>query len=232
MATDPTGYAGPHPDLRPLFRDALEQMRAQMAEHPGPGTDQQGLPSETQSTDVTVRSQRTWHDIRVPDPTMSGVDLSAGIVQFSDGPKHYSFFIEAVRRPDSTDWQHAGISGGERPAGELDRAGGFMITGGQYVCVGRLRGKPGFVARLLQRLLRRKPFGHIEVEHADGMTYRASVEDDGGCIVFAPIVESVAADDQITVRYLDESGRVMTQDRTWIGNGGPPPAAMFAAMRS
>jgi hypothetical protein len=159
---------------------------------------------------------------------MSGSDFSAGIVQFRSNGRHYSYFLEAGRQADSVDWHYASLSGGGRPARELDRAGGFMITSGQYVCVGRLRNSPGRLMALIQRLFGRSGFGQIEVEHADRTTYKASVGNDGGCIVFAPVVETVSPTDEVVVRYLDENSKTLGTDRTWVGDGSPPPAELLA----
>jgi hypothetical protein len=68
MATDSTGLAGPHPDLRPLLIDALEAMRTEVTQHPDQESSSSGLPIPANPDSVTVRCQRTWYDIRVPSP--------------------------------------------------------------------------------------------------------------------------------------------------------------------
>ena len=219
MATDPTGYAGPHPDLRPLFCGALELMNEQADGHTGGSPGPPGM----QPDDLTVRCQRTWRDIDVPGSSIDGSDFSAGIIQFAANRKHYSYFVEAARQPGSPEWSWAGMSGGERSRSARDRAGGFMLAGGANACIGEMRQPSGRFAALLQRIFRKRSVAQIQVEHADETRYSAGFGDDGACIVFAPVVKSIAYDDQVVVRRLDATGNVVSEDRVWIGDGGPPP---------
>lgn len=214
MSTDPTGAAGPHPDLRELYCDALGQLRQQMSNHPGAGPP---IPANLQPDDLTVRSQRTWYGVEGFSAEINGSNYAAAIVQFSDGANHFSFFMEAKQPDGSGEWLRAGTSGGARPQQQLDDSGGFNLSGGSHVCVGGLT----------QRCPKLKA---IEVEHADGSRVSAPVGDDGAIIVLAPIMSEPSPSDEVIVRYLDGDGNAISEDRAWIGNGGPPPPEIMQRM--
>jgi hypothetical protein len=84
------------------------------------------------------------------------------------------------------------------------------ISGGRYVCAGGQLGSWPEVAS-------------IQVEHADGSIYSARVESDGCAVVFAPVISEPSPTDGVIVRYLDANGQVVTEERGWLGSGGPPP---------
>ena len=217
MSPDTSGTAGPHPDLRSLYCNALGLIgdSSMPSSHP----DVPGLFARLQPDDLTIRCRRTWHGIRSINPALNGGDFAASIIQFSADGHHFSFFIEAMRPAGENEWQWGGTSGGERPVDEMENVGGFSVIGGSYVCVGGLTtNRPNVAA--------------IQVEHADSSQITVAVGDDGAVIALAPVVSAPSSEDEVIVRNLDASGGVLSEDRTWIGDGGPPPADMFAAMRS
>ncbi len=214
MSIDPTGAAGPHPDLRGLYCNALDLMRQQMADHPGAGPP---IPANLQPDDVTIRSQRTWYGVDGFSPEINGANYAAAIVQLSDGDNHFSFFIEAKQPGGRGEWQWAGTSGGAQQENRLDDSGGFSLSGGSHVCVGGL-------THLRPKLKA------IEVEHADGSRVSAPVGADGAIIVLAPVMSEPSQADEVIVRYLDANGNTLSEDRAWFGNGGPPPMEMLQQM--
>jgi hypothetical protein len=210
MPSDPTGYAGPHPDLRALYCEGFSEHREQLS---GGRPDVAAALAGLRAADLNVRCQRTWYGVRSFNEALDGGDYSASIVQFAAGDRHFSFLVEATRSAGEEAWVWRGASGGQQPREALDAAGGFSIAGGSYACMGGLAG-PG------------AGFAAVQIEHADGTLYSAEIATDGCVMVFAPVVSQPSPTDEVILRYLDAQGTILHENRIWIGDGNPPPRDM------
>jgi hypothetical protein len=193
------------PDWRQLTVDAVTELAASQRHDPN-------LPAEAQISpppapeDVIIRCERVWTDVRLRNPVLNGGAMGACVAQYQRDGVLYSFFLIAACRPGETTWQQASLSGGQRPPDRRDRAGGFHLGGGFYVCVGGLGAVP--------------EGGTIEVEFADGTTYRDQAVD-SCAIVFAPARSEPGPGEQVTVRYRDATGAVLGSDVAPFGHRPP-----------
>ncbi|MGH9176828.1 MAG: hypothetical protein ACRD1H_20840 [Vicinamibacterales bacterium] len=191
------------PDLRQVIADSVNQLMSSddlPVEH--------RLKSPARPEQITIRSQRTWHDVTTINTRLAGGSFSACIAQLEDGDDLYSFFIEAVLPPDETEWRWAGSSGGKQPLELRDRAGGLMIAGRSHICVGGIGHVPDG--------------GKLRVEMADGSVHEETAVD-GCCVAFAPVTAQPSPDDHVTIRWFDADATELGSDRHWVGDGGPPP---------
>lgn len=223
MTTDPTGYAGPHPDLRMVYYEALVRIREQIE---GSGREayearafqnySMEIPVDLKPEDLTITCWRTWRNVRSHSPQFNGRDFSTGAVLFESGGLRFSFFAEAWRVPDTDEWLCSSMNGAGWPLDEPHDAREMKFSGGRYVCVG---GQANTWPELAS----------IQVEHADGSTYSAAVEDDGCVVVFAPVTSEPSPTDDVIVRHFDANGQLITEERGWLGAGGRPPPEVLKA---
>ena len=192
-----------HPDLRQEICDAVNQV---MMKDDFPSEHRMQQPASPDQ--VTIRCQRTWHDITTLNPRLDGGSFSACIAEFDQDGEIFSFFVEAAQTPERPAWGIAGWSGGRQPPELRDQMGGFMISGGSHVCVGGMGRVPDG--------------GTLRVEMADG-TMHESTATDSCAIVFAPVTTPPSPNDHIIVSWYDASGVELGSDRVWIGDGRTPP---------
>ena len=207
MATDPTGYAGPHPDLR----DQICDMANMLAEQSRDRYDWPSRPFTRE--DMTILGQRTWNGITTINHVIHGGGVSAILVTSTVEGKQYGGLVMAGCKPDSESWGLMSAGFGEASAEHGVRGD---MTGSGYHCIGFHGSTAGYLQNLYA----------VEIEYADGTIHRAQREDDDCTIVFAPVERWDRKDNDEVIRFLDVDGAVVHSESRYLGAGmGPPDGA-------
>jgi hypothetical protein len=203
VVTDPTGYAGPHPDLREQTCEMANMLAREMREH-------YTWPSrEFVPADLTVYGQRTWDPTRSLNTVFDGGGFSALLVGAEAEGLCFGGLVTAIRRPDGDAWSVMSSSIGEWPEG---RHIGGDTGGGGLRCIGAY-------AESSETL---KGLQAVEIEYYDGLLHRGELGDDGCVIVYAPAETWDQANGEVTVRYLAVDGSILeTYTMTFTGRRPP-----------
>ena len=205
MASDPTGYTGPHPDLH----EQICEMANMLA---GQSPDQYNWPERAfVPDDLEILGQRSWHDAPSLYPSFEGGSVSAALVEAKVEGRRYGGMVTAVQKPDDGAWGLMNANIGERqdrqvPAGDTGGAGWRFV--GLYC---NSAGSSSGVAA-------------IEVEYANGTIHRAEREPDNCVMIFSPAPDWDQAEAEITIRYLDAANSIV-EAYSRIFNPGPRPTS-------
>jgi hypothetical protein len=203
MSPDPTGYAGPHPDLR----DQICETANVLAED---SRDLYNWPSRAfVPDDFMILGQRTWERAPSIYPAIDGGSFSMALVEAHVDGRRYGGMVEAVLNPGQEAWGLLGASLGERNDGR-PAAGDSGGAGRRYI---GLHVSPDRSSKAVKA---------IEIEYADGTIHRAERQADDCVMLFSPAPNWDLAEAEISVRYLDSNGAII-ESYSRVFNPGPRP---------
>lgn len=201
MVGDPTGYAGPHPDIQQLACEAINQLHTinQMRQDAGDRWPQLPVALE----DIAVRCQATWYGVVDGDEGADRGNYSVAIIDVDSGGRVASFMLEAVQPADGDGWKRYAMPGGIGRRESDDERESVMFFLGALMSVGGVA--------------RSERSASFRVEYAGGSTFESPFVD-SYAIVLTPTISPAYPTEAADFSWIDNNGDVI--DSAWVGTAG------------
>lgn len=198
MVGDPAGYAGPHPDIRQLACDSINQLRTitQMRQDIRDRWPQ--LPVTLEN--IAVRCQSTWYGIVDSDEGAGRGNYSVAIIDIDSGGRAASFMLEAIQPADGGEWKRHAMPGGVGRRESADERESVMFFLGALMSVGGVA--------------RSDRSASFRVEYTGGSSFESPFVDNYA-IVLTPTISPAYPAESADFSWVDRNGDVI--DSAWIG---------------